>query len=182
MTASSPAASPAASRTGLLRRQFDLTWSLFEYHLERLEPEDFLWEPAPHCWTVRRAADGTWVPDWAETEPDPVPVPTIAWVSWHIGWWWSVTLDHARGVRPRERTEITWPGEGAATVDGLRALRAEWLAYLDGVTDADLDATAPFPWPHDPARTKADMIAWVNAELMKNIAEIGQLRLIRAAS
>ncbi|CAM5625591.1 DNA damage-inducible protein DinB OS=Streptomyces antimycoticus OX=68175 GN=SANT12839_054040 PE=4 SV=1 [Streptomyces antimycoticus] len=68
------------SRCALLCWQFDLTWSLFEYHLERLDAGDFLWEPAAHCWTVRRGADGAWVPDWAETEPDPVPVPTIGWL------------------------------------------------------------------------------------------------------
>ena len=28
----------------------------------------------------------------------------------------------------------------------------------------------------------AHMVAWVNAELMKNATEIGQLRLLRAAS
>ena len=37
------------SRCELLRWQFELTWSLFEYHLERLEDEDFLWEPGPLC-------------------------------------------------------------------------------------------------------------------------------------
>ncbi|TLS41247.1 DinB family protein [Streptomyces montanus] len=170
------------SRRELLRWQFELTWSLFEYHLERLEPEDFLWEPAPHCWTVRQDAGGTWVPDWAETEPEPVPVPTIGWVSWHIGWWWSVTIDHARGRTPRERTEITWPGDGRAAVEWLRGLRGDWLAVLDGLTDADLEATAPFPWQNDPEHTVAHMVAWVNSELMKNAAEIGQLRLLRAAS
>ncbi|WP_033322361.1 DinB family protein [Streptomyces yerevanensis] len=170
------------SRCELLRWQFELTWSLFEYHLERLEPEDFLWEPTPYCWTVRPDADGTWVPDWAETEPEPVPVPTIGWLTWHIGWWWSVTIDHARGRTPRERTEITWPGDGTATVEWLRGLRGDWLAVLDRLTDTDLDATAPFPWPNDPEHTIAHMLAWVNAELMKNATEIGQLRLLRAAS
>ncbi|MFD5659439.1 DinB family protein [Streptomyces hirsutus] len=177
------AAGPSpVSRTQLLHWQFDLTWSLFEYHLERLEPDDFLWEPTPHCWTLHRSADGTWEPDWAETEPDPVPVPTIAWVSWHIGWWWSMTLDHTRGRRPRKRTDITWPGEGAPTVQWLRGLRTEWQAFLDNLTDTDLDATASFPWPGDPAHTVAHTLAWVNTELLKNAAEIGQLRLLRAAS
>jgi hypothetical protein len=167
-------------RRDLLRWQFDLTWSLFEYHLDRLEPEDLLWEPAPHSWTVHRTADGTWVPDWAETEPDPVPVPTIAWVSWHIGWWWSVATDHLHGRPPRDRTDITWPGDGPSTVAWLRALRADWLTALDTLTAPDLDATAPFPWPTDPQYTVAHMIGWVNAELMKNVAEIGQVRLLRA--
>ncbi|MFJ1910790.1 DinB family protein [Streptomyces sp. NPDC088147] len=171
-----------ASRCELLRRQFDLTWQLFDYHLERLEPADFLWEPTSHCWTVRQGADGTWVPDWAETEPDPVPVPTIGWLSWHIGWWWSVTVDHARGRTPREREDVRWPGDGEAAIAWLRALRAEWLAVLDRLTDTGLDATAPFPWQNDPGHTVADMAGWVNSELMKNVAEIGQLRLLRAAS
>lgn len=165
----------------LLRRQFDLTWSLFEYHLERLEPDDFLWEPVGNCWTVRRADDGTWVPDWAESEPDPVPLPTIGWLSWHIGWWWGVAIDHARSRAPRERDDVTWPGAGEPTVEWLRGLRADWLEALDRLTGADLDSTAPFPWQDDPRHTVADMVAWVNAELMKNVAEIGQLRLQRAA-
>lgn len=169
-------------RRDLLRRQFDLTWALFEYHLERLEDEDFLWEPAPLCWTLHPGPDGTWHPDWAETEPDPVPVPTIAWLTWHIAWWWGVALDHAAGRPPRDRTAVVWPGPGKPTIEELRTLRTAWLAALDRLTDtAALDATAPFPWPNDPSYTVADMLAWVNAELMKNVTEIGQVRLLRRA-
>ncbi|MEI7030438.1 DinB family protein [Streptomyces pratensis] len=170
------------SRRDLLRWQFDLTWSLFEYHLERLKPEDFLWEPASHCWTVHRQADGTWQPDWAETEPEPVPVPTIGWVSWHIGWWWSTAVEHARGRRPPERTAITWPGDAEGTVGWLRAIRDDWLGVLEDLENTRLDAPVAFPWDEDAALTVAHMAAWVNAELMKNATEIGQLRLLRAAS
>ncbi|MFF2780339.1 DinB family protein [Streptomyces sp. NPDC058052] len=169
-------------RRELLRRQFDLTWSLFEYHLERLEPEDFLWEPpGTHCWTVRQAPGGEWVPDWADVEPEPVPVPTIGWLHWHIGWWWDAAVDHANGRTPRPRTDVTWSGDAQSGVAWLRELREQWLAVLEDLTDADLDATARFPWQDDPTRTVADMSAWVNAELMKNAAEVGQLRLLRAA-
>ncbi|WP_411081765.1 DinB family protein [Streptomyces sp. cmx-18-6] len=183
MTASTPPPPPpSATAIDLLRWQFDLTWSLFEYHLERIAPGDFLWEPAANCWTVRRSADdGTWTADWADVEPEPVPVPTIGWLSWHMGWWWSVTVDHVRGRTPRDRNDITWPGPGAPTVEWLRDLRKDWLAALDGLTAADLDATATFPWQKDPQHTVAHTIAWVNAELMKNVAEIGQIRLQRAA-
>jgi hypothetical protein len=169
-----------ATRLSLLRWQFDLTWSLLELHLERLTPDDMVWEPTAHTWTVHAREHGTWEPDWAETEPEPIPVPTISWVSWHVGWWWSVTLDHVRGRPPRERTEIAWPGPGAA-VAWLRDLREEWLAALDGLAEPDLDGPAPFPWPDDSGLTLAHTVAWVNAELMKNASEIGQLRLLRAA-
>ncbi|MFC6094193.1 DinB family protein [Saccharothrix lopnurensis] len=154
----------------LLRWQFDLTWALFEYHLERLVPGDHLWEPTGSVWTVR---DG--VPDWADTEPDPVPVPTIAWVSWHLGWWWSVAIDHARERTPRDRVEITWPGPDRV-VEWLRGLRDEWVELLPTL---DLSAPSTFPWPD---RTVGHTAAWVNAELMKNVTEIGQLRLLRAAT
>ena len=168
------------SRRDLLRGQFDLVWALFDYHLQRLEPADHLWEPAVRCWTVRQDADGTWRPDWADTEPDPVPVPTVAWLTWHIGWWWGSATDHARGRTLRDRTAVVWPG-GGAPVAWLRGLRRDWLAVLDGLDDAGLDAVSAYPWPGDAGRTVADMAAWVNAELMKNAAEIGQLRMLRAA-
>ncbi len=171
----------SSTRRELLRWQFELTWSLFEYHLDRLQPAHFRWAAAGHSWTVRPDPAGRWVPDWADTEPDPVPVPTVAWLTWHIGWWWSVATDHLQGRPPRERTEVHWPGDGEATIAWLRELQAEWLTVLDRLTDVDLDAVAPFPWPHDPQHTVGHLLAWVNAELMKNVAEIGQLRLLHEA-
>ncbi|KZB83818.1 DinB family protein [Amycolatopsis regifaucium] len=170
-----------ASRSELSRWQFELTWSLFEYHLAELKPGDFLWEPADLCWTVHRDDDGAWRPDWADSEPDPVPVPTIAWLTWHIGWWWSVALDHANRRTPRGREDITWPG-GDSAVEWLRGLREEWLAVLDGLTDADLDAPSAYPWGEEAGLTFAHTVAWVNSELMKNVSEIGQLRLIRVSA
>lgn len=170
------------NRRDVLRWQFDLAWSLLELHLDELEPEDFLWEPARYCWTVRPGDDGMWVADFAETEPDPVPIPTIAWLTWHIGWWWTAATEHAQGQRPRGHDEVAWPGDGKTTVAWLRRLRVDWIAVLDRLTNADLDFSAQFPWPSDPGKTIAHMLAWVNSELMKNAAEIGQLRLLRAAS
>lgn len=168
------------SRLALLHWQFELTWSLLEVHLGQLEPDDHLWEPATPCWTVRPDTDGHWVPDWQVPEPDPPPVPTIAWLTWHIGWWWCGAIDHQHGRKPRRRTEIVWPGSGETAVAWLRDLRTDWLVVLDGLTDADLDTITPFPW-QDSEHTVANMVAWVNAELMKNGAEIGQLRMLRAA-
>lgn len=170
------------SRLDLLGWQFDLTWSLLDLHLDRLDAEDPLWEPARLCWTVHPSDGGRWAPDWSDEEPDPIPVPTIAWVTWHIGWWWSVTIDHLHGRTPRERTDVLWPGGAAATVEWIRGLRAEWVDVLAGLTEDDLDAVATFPWQGDPAYTVGHTIAWVNTELTKNAAEIGQLRLLRAAT
>lgn len=69
------------TRLDVLRSQYELTWALVDYHLDRLTEPDHLWEPAPHRWTVHRGADGVWRPDWADAEPDPPPVPTVAWLT-----------------------------------------------------------------------------------------------------
>ena len=165
----------------VLRWQFDLTWSLLDGHLDALRDEDCLWDPAQLCWTVREVAPGIWLPDWAEPEPDPAPAATIGWFTWHIGWWWTETLAHVAGDRPPARTEIRWPGSASGTVAWLRGLKERWIGVLDRLAEADLDAVAPYPWQDQQDRTVAHMIGWVNAELMKNTAEIGQLRFLRIA-
>ncbi|MBF6438980.1 DinB family protein [Nocardia cyriacigeorgica] len=170
------------SRRELLAWQFELTWALADYHLDALSEDDVLATLAPSHWTVHPDADGVWRPDWAETEPDPVPVPTIGWLTWHIDWWWSTALDQVRGRALRSRASVHWPGTGAAAVARIRQLHTDWLAALNALTDADLDAPVAYPWPSEAGLTVAHLVAWVNAELMKNIAEIGQLRMIRAAA
>ncbi|GAA1552132.1 DinB family protein [Kribbella lupini] len=165
--------------TGVLRGQFELTWSLFEYHLDRLVPEDLLWEPAGPTWTVRPDAAGIWRPDWADEELDPIPVPTVGWLTWHIGWWWTTALAHARQTVPPHRTDVPWPGTLLGTRDWMHHLRDEWSVVLED--SSRLTLPVAFPWPPEAGRTVADLYGWVNAELMKNAAEIGQLRLLRAA-
>ena len=70
---------------------------------------------------------------------------------------------------------------GAAAVAWLRELREEWTAVLDGLDDAALDRPSAYPWDAEAGLTVGHTAAWVNAELMKNAAEIGQLRLRYAA-
>jgi hypothetical protein len=105
-------------------------------------------------------------------------VPTIGWLTWHIDWWWSVAIDDLSGATPRERTDVTWPGDGFSAVARLRELGTRWRDLLSTV-----DPTAPssFPWAADAGLTAEHTALWVNVELTKNISEIGQLRLLRAA-
>lgn len=113
------------------RRQFELAWSLAELHLSALVEDDFLWEPADLCWSIRRDDAGA--------------------------------------------------GDGAGAVSRLAVLAAQWRNVLSETTDQDLSAPAVFPWDDDAERTAADTVLWVTVELTKNVAEIGQLRLLRAA-
>ncbi|WP_193047433.1 DinB family protein [Mycolicibacterium baixiangningiae] len=161
--------------------QFDLAWALTELHLSALTADDFLWEPAELVWTVRPDGSGSWRPDWSEAELDPIPVPTVGWLTWHVTWWWSVTLAHLHGDDVPDRTDVTWPG-GAAAVTRIRGLAQRWRATLGALTVDDLERPSAFPWGADSGRTVADTVLWLHVELTKNAAEIGQLRLLRAAS
>lgn len=170
---SPPAASPQVST---LQWQFNLTWRLAQYHLPALTDDACLWEPSPHSWTVRPAADGTWRPDWADAEPNPIPTATIGWITWHLLWWWSGLLAAIREERPPAHDEVPWPGSADATVQRLEALAAAWSALLATLDDADLDRPLAHPWPEP--RPLRIALAWANAELMKNVAEIGYVRLL----
>ncbi|GGY07906.1 hypothetical protein GCM10010358_71290 [Streptomyces minutiscleroticus] len=64
---------------------------------------------------------------------------------------------------------------------GTSRSSGRWSRARAGSRCADLDRFASFPWRHDGEHTVADMAAWVNAELLKSVAEIGRLRLLRAA-
>lgn len=163
-------------------RQFELAWALTDLHLAALADDDFLWEPAPLCWTVRRDGAGQWWPDFADVEPDPVPVPTIAWLTWHIDYWWSAALAALQGLPLPAPAEVTWPGDGAGAVARIRALAEQWQNLLADLTIDRMAGPAPFPWSPADGRTVADTVLWVTVELTKNAAEIGQLRLLRAAS
>lgn len=64
----------------------------------------------------------------------------------------------------------------------LRELWAQWRAILVGMTAEELARPSAYPWGADAGRTVAQTALWVNVELTKNISEIGQLRLLRAAT
>jgi hypothetical protein len=161
-----------------LRWQFELVWSLLELHLTDLTDADCTWQPAQPCWTVRPDPAGVWWADFAEQEPDPIPATSVGWVLWHIGWWWSSALDGLAGVAAKPATEVPWVGSAAASVAQLRELRTSWLSRVDRLTAAELAEPAGFPWNGRADRTVAHLVAWVNGELMKNAAELGQLRLL----
>lgn len=169
-----------ASQLQTLQWQFRLTWKLAEVHLPLLTDEACLWEPAPSAWTVCCSEDGKWRPDWAVPEPDPIPPVTIGWVTWHLTWWWSGALATIRKEIPLAHDQVFWPGSAEAVRSRLEALSTEWANFLSGLQDGDLDKPLAYPWTEP--RPLSIALAWVNSELMKNVAETGYIRLLFEAS
>lgn len=163
----------------LLVRQFDLAWKLLAFHLDGLTTDECLWRPASRGLHVYRAADGRWRADWPEREEYDIGPPSIAWITWHVGYWWSMALDHSFGARTLAREAVEWPGDADAVREWLTSLRDAWRTRLARLTDDDLQSRERSSWPYVD-RPFADVAAWLNVELAKNAAEIGYARFLYA--
>lgn len=161
--------------------QLETAWALTCYHLESVTTEECLRRPAHVGLHVHREADGGWRADWPEHEGYDLGPASIAWLTWHLGFWWSMTLDHAFGDARLAREDVRWPG----TADEVRAwitrLHDQWIAALEPLRDEDLRSSERTRWPLQD-RPFGEIVAWVNLELMKNAAEIGYARFVLAVS
>ena len=80
--------------TTQLADQLDWHWQhMFRPRLDGLTDDEYLWEPVPGCWSLRRRAEATTpmaaglgdvVADFAYPEPKPAPFTTIAWRMGHM--------------------------------------------------------------------------------------------------
>lgn len=163
-----------------LARQLALAWQLTSHHLHGLSTQECLWRPAARGLHVRQDADGAWQGDWPEHEGYDLGPSSIAWLTWHLGFWWSMALDHNFGGGTLSREAVAWPGDA----DGVRAwiagLHRRWSDELSRLTDAELAVADPVRWPFE-ARPLADLFAWANVELTKSAAEIGYARFLHGA-
>ena len=99
-----------------LIRQFETAWKLTDYHLTGLTTEECLWRPAPQGLHVYQNPDGIWQAEWPDREGYDIGPASIAWLTWHLGFWWSMALNHSFGEGTLTREDVTWPGDA----DGVR--------------------------------------------------------------
>lgn len=162
-----------------LKWQFNLVWQLAEYHLPALTDEMCLWEPSAHSWNVRIADDGQWRADFSESEPSPLPTATIGWLTWQMLWWWEAALCATEGTPMPKPEDIAWPGSALLVRERLAEKKARWETFLGSLDTAGFDRKIPHLWPEP--RPVWQTIAWLNGELMKNVAEIGYVRMLYGA-
>ena len=162
-----------------LARQLDTSWSLLGLHLSTLEDGEALWRPAEVGLHVHQGDGGVWAADWPEREGYASGPSSIAWLTWHIGFWWSMVLDHSFATGSLQREDVPWTGSASGARQCLQRCHDDWVMALDALSDSDYDSTARTRWPVR-QRPFADVVAWVNVELMKNAAEIGYARFLYA--
>src|SRR5438045_1752462 len=171
----------ASEARDYLQRQLDMAWKLAKLHLDGLTTDECLWHPASGGLHVHQDADGKWRPDWPDHEGYDLGPPSIAWVTWHIGFWWSMVLDHSFGDATLSREKVMWPGNADDVREWLAQLQGRWRGKLAHITDDDLRSPKRTRWPFTD-RPFGDIVAWVNIELAKNPSEIGYARFLYAVS
>lgn len=90
-----------------------------------------------------------------------------------------MALNHNFGDGSLRAEEVFWPGDADAFRSVLSSLREQWLNAVQGLDDAALADRSRAKWPLTDCPF-IDVVAWLNAELMKNAAELGYTRFLYA--
>ncbi len=161
-----------------LLRQLETAWALTSYHLDGLTTEQCLARPGAVGLHVH-AVDGGFAVDWPEHEGYDLGPASVGWLTWHLGFFWSMVFDHSFGDARLSREDVRWPGTADAVRAWIQLLHDQWRAAVLTLSDADLRSATRSKWPLQ-ERPFVDIVAWVNIELMKNAAEIGYARFVLA--
>ncbi|UCA51226.1 DinB family protein [Streptomyces sp. WA6-1-16] len=156
-----------------------------------LGDDEYLWEPVPDCWSVRRRGDGAgaratalagagdWGRDTADfPHPFPPPFTTIAWRLSHLSEMLALRADHTQGGRTLTREDYRTPGDAAGAVAAFETASAAWREALLSADDTALDTVgySAYPTGSDAEDLFADVVWWVNQEVLHHGAEIALLR------
>jgi DinB superfamily len=154
----------------------------------RLTDDEYLWEPAPGAWSIRRRGEaassrpfgpGEWQLDGAIGDPDPTPVTTIAWRLGHLhsgfagDWEWTF----GEWRRPPDQL-VDFSPSAAVALERFWATLARWRDSVATVTPEQLDTVGfdQYPWSSAPEEPFITVIAEANLELIHHMAEIALLR------
>lgn len=162
-----------------LTKQLEISWQLLSYHLNGLTIEECLWQPADNGIYLTKDENGEWIGGFPETEGYDVGPTNIAWITWHIEFWWSMTLDHSFGNATLTVNDIQWQDCVEHIKSRFNELKNKWVEKVVDLTDDDLQSTRLSKWPIADCPF-CDIVAWLNVELMKNAAEVGYIRFLYA--
>jgi hypothetical protein len=151
--------------------------------LDGLTDEEYFWEPAPGCWTIRQRADGTWTSDFPLPRPELEPFTTIAWRLWHlIDMYGENRAPQWLGLPPqgdaigRDAPDSEPPSNAEDAIELLERAHARWDAHL-ALTTYDTLTQLVGPVGGDYAhRTRVAYVHHMLDEFVHHGAEIGVLR------
>lgn len=156
----------------------------------QMTDDEYLWEPAPGAWSLRRHADGPgpgatrlvgggeWGRDGGVPHPYPPPLTTIAWRMSHLTDMLTLRAEYTVGERRRTVDDVVQPGDAAGAAQALAAAVDAWRRALTTADDAALDQVGrcTYPYGGDAEDAFLDVVWWVNQEVLHHGAEIALLR------
>lgn len=156
----------------------DYAFERLRTRLEGLTDEEYLWEPAWDCWTIRRNESGKMSWDWGVVFDEPPPVTTIAWRICHIvdclaAERCAVLLGQEPGP---SLLGAGLPATAEAAIETLERANGMWRGYVDAVSDEDLRAKlgpAAGIYAED---TRLGFVLHIVDELIHHAAEVSLLR------
>jgi hypothetical protein len=160
----------------LILSGFDDAWTRLDARLAGLTRDEYLWEPVREMWTVR-PVDGGWRADWADPDPDPAPVTTIAWRLWHLASdCLADYLSNSEVARPIVPTGAGWYGEPEPAVADLRAAASSFRTTMAARGEDGIWAEMGPRWGPFGASPWAALVVHATDELAHHGAEIALLR------
>lgn len=165
-----------------LQRLSDTVWDRTWQRLAGLTDDEYRWEPAPGCWSIRERPDGTPFSEWAPiVYPDPFT--TLAWRLWHlIDMYGEDRAPRWLGVPPQgepvglDAADSTPPATAAEALDQLDRAHARWDAHLALADDERLGTViGPVGGEHGDG-TRAGYVLHMLDEFIHHGAEISLLR------
>jgi hypothetical protein len=171
----------------LLRDQIGWHWTQqLRARLDGLTDDEYFWEPAPGCWSVRprgagtapvQGGSGAMIIEFAFPEPDPPPFTTIAWRLGHVIVGVLAMRNAAHfGRAPTDYQAFDYAATANAALGQLDTEYATWLAGVESLGEAGLArpcGEAEGPYAEDPL---ARLVLHINRELVHHLAEVCLLR------
>lgn len=105
--------------------QFGISEGLLQYHLKDISDDEALWQPHGTGLTVRQQG-GRWVADFPETEDYTIGSPNIAWLTWHILSFFTMTFEHSFDSATLTQTDVDWPGDVGSATKEITAFCERW--------------------------------------------------------
>lgn len=165
----------------------EYAWQRTRARLDGLADDEYLWEPAPQCWSLRPRPDGEWRIDLVYPAPDPAPLTTMAWRIAHlIQCYGQVRNPQMLGIDDGE-PDVPWrtrrSGTAAEALDALERAYARWDRVLRRLDDESLKASiGPVGGPYA-EHTRAAFVLHMCDEFVHHGAEVDLLRdLYRATT
>jgi DinB family protein len=172
------------SAADVLKVQLRHAWLDSRRVLEDLTEDEYLWEPASPCWSVRRR--GSSVRGWGSGEfvcedawppPDPLPTTTIAWRVIHLAAWTNIYWQFAFGDTRPDLNEFDVPGDFSAGLAWLYGAQDDFIATVAGLSDESAFEPRPAHWGESVPVVR--LVTTMLTEHVHHIAEIGVLRDLR---